>query len=195
MRPVTALLAVDVQADFLPGGALAVPGGDAVVPELVRLATDVDLVVATRDWHPREHSSFVEKGGAWPVHCVAGTPGAALHPRVDALADLVVSKGQDPARDAYSGFDGTDLAALLRSRGVTRVVVGGLATDYCVRATALDALRAGFATEVVAAAVRAVDVHPGDGARALEEMRAAGVAVREPGPGARVAAHPAGQAR
>jgi nicotinamidase-related amidase len=173
----TALIAVDVQADFLPGGALAVRGGDAVVSELVALAGEVDVVVASRDLHPPGHSSFTDQGGPWPAHCVAGTPGAALHPQVDAIADLVVSKGRDPGADAYSAFDGTDLARLLRSRGVTRVVVGGLATDYCVRATALDSQGAGFETEVVEAAVRAVDFAAGDGDRALEEMRRAGVRV------------------
>lgn len=173
----TALVAVDVQADFLPGGSLAVPDGDAVVPELVELARTADLVVASRDLHPPRHSSFVEQGGPWPAHCIAGTPGAALHPSVDAVADLVVSKGRDPGADAYSAFDGTDLAGLLRARGVTRVLVGGLATDYCVRATALDSVRSGFATEVREAAVRAVDLNPGEGQRALEEMRRAGVTV------------------
>jgi nicotinate phosphoribosyltransferase len=179
MRTPTALIAVDVQGDFLPGGALAVPGGDAVVAPLLQLAADADLVVATRDLHPPGHVSFVESGGPWPAHCVAGTPGAALHPAVDAVAALVVSKGQDPRRDAYSGFDGTGLAGILRSRGVERVVIGGLATDYCVRATALDALRAGFDTEVATAAIRAVDVRPGDGAAAVEEMRRAGARVTE----------------
>ena len=173
----TALIAVDVQADFLPGGALAVRGGDAVVGEPVALAGDVDVVVASRDLHPPGHSSFTDQGGRWPAHCVADTPGAALHPRIDAIADLVVSKGRDPRADAYSAFDGTDLAGLLRSRGVTRVIVGGLATDYCVRATALESLGAGFETEVVEAAVRAVDSVAGDGDRALEEMRRAGVRV------------------
>ncbi len=182
----TALIAVDVQADFLPGGSLAVPDGDAVVGGLVRLAEEADLVVATRDLHPPGHASFRESGGPWPAHCVAGTPGAALHPAIDAIADLVVSKGRDPGRDALSGFDGTDLAALLRSRGVERVVIGGLATDYCVRATALDALREGFRTEVAAAAARAVDVRPGDGDEALRQMRRAGVRVLEEAPLERV---------
>ena len=181
----TALIAVDVQVDFLPGGALAVPGGDAVVPELVALAAEADLVVASRDHHPPAHASFRERGGPWPAHCVAGTPGAALHPAIDAIADLVVSKGHDPEVDAYSAFDGTDLAALLRSRGVTRLVVGGLATDYCVRATALDAAGAGFDIEVVEAAVRAVDVAEGDGERALDELRRAGVRIRSGAVGGR----------
>ena len=179
----TALIAVDVQADFLPGGSLAVAGGDSVVDDLVALADGVDLVIATRDLHPPRHSSFVSQGGPWPEHCVGGTAGAALHPRIDAVADLIVSKGRNPAADAYSGFEGTDLAGLLRSRGVTRVVIGGLATDYCVLGTALASVGAGFDTVVVETAVRAVDLSQGDGDRALEEMRRAGVTVvaRRPG--------------
>ena len=172
-----ALLCVDVQGDFLPGGSLAVPDGFAVVQPLVEAAAGAGMVVATRDWHTSDHASFAARGGPWPPHCVAGTPGAALHPRIDVIAALVVSKGTDPDRDAYSGFDGTPLAALLRAAGVTRVVVGGLATDYCVRATVLDGLREGFAVTVLGDAVRAVDVQPGDGDRALEEMRAAGAEI------------------
>jgi nicotinamidase/pyrazinamidase len=170
----TALLAVDVQPDFMPGGSLAVPAGDEVIEPLVAAAACADLVVATRDWHPAEHISFAERGGPWPPHCIATTPGAAIAPAIDRIADMVVSTGMDPEVDAYSGFDGTGLAATLRAQGVARVLVGGLATDYCVRATALDALRAGFETVVLADAVRPVDVEPGDGERALEEMRAAG---------------------
>jgi nicotinamidase/pyrazinamidase len=172
---ITALLAVDVQADFLPGGALGVDDGDAVVAVLTAVASHVGLVVATRDLHPPDHSSFRARGGPWPAHCVAGTPGAALDPAIDAVADLVVSKGRDRARDAYSGFDDTELAAILRDRGVSRVVVGGLATDYCVKATAVDAVKAGFETHLLVPAVRAVDVAAGDGERALEVMRQAGV--------------------
>jgi nicotinamidase/pyrazinamidase len=173
----TALLAVDVQADFLPGGSLGVPDGTAVVAPLLDAAGRAGLVVATRDWHPAHHVSFVERGGPWPVHCVAGTPGAALHHDVDRIADVVVSKGSNVDVDAYSGFDGTPLAALLRAAGITRVLIGGLATDYCVRATALDALRQGFEVVVLREAIRAVEVQPGDGARALEEMEAAGAQV------------------
>ena len=174
----TALLAVDVQGDFLPGGSLAVPDGDAVVAPLLAAAERAGMVVATRDWHPAGHVSFAERGGPWPVHCVAGTAGGALHPDVDRVADLVVSKGTDTEVDAYSGFDRTPLAAVLRAAGITRVLVGSLATDYCVRATALDALREGFEVVVLRDAVRAVDVQPGDGDRALEEMRAAGAQIR-----------------
>jgi nicotinamidase-related amidase len=171
----TALVIVDLQRDFLPGGALAVADGDAVVGPLSRLAAAADVVVATRDMHPPDHVSFVARGGPWPVHCVRGTPGAELHPAVAALQpDRVVDKAQDPDVEAYSDFDGTDLAAWLRGRGVDRLVVGGLATDYCVRATALDGLAAGFAVDVAADACRAVDVLPGDGERAFEEIRDAG---------------------
>jgi nicotinamidase/pyrazinamidase len=173
----TALLAVDVQNDFLPGGALGVSDGDAVIAPLLRAASQADLVVATRDWHPWDHVSFAARGGPWPPHCVMGTPGALLAPKIDEVADVVVSKGNNAEVDAYSGFDGTPLAALLRGAGVSRVLVGGLATDYCVRATALDALREGFEVVVLQDAVRAVDVQPGDGERALAEVRAAGARV------------------
>jgi len=173
--PRTALLIVDVQRDFLPGGALGVPDGDAVLAPLARLAREADLVVASRDWHPGDHCSFAERGGDWPAHCVQGTPGAELDARVTALRpDLLVSKGDRADREAYSAFDGTGLAEELRERGVERLLVGGLATDYCVRASALDALRAGFDVVVVEDAVRAVDVQPGDGERALAEVREAG---------------------
>jgi nicotinamidase/pyrazinamidase len=176
--PMTALLIVDVQRDFLPGGALGVPDGDAVLGPLERLAGEVDLVVASRDWHPADHCSFAERGGDWPVHCVRDTPGAELDARVAALRPaLVVDKGDRADREAYSAFDGTGLAGALRERGVERLLVGGLATDYCVRASALDALRAGFEVVVVEDAVRAVDVQAGDGERALAEVRDAGGSV------------------
>jgi nicotinamidase-related amidase len=171
----TALLIVDVQGDFLPGGALGVPDGDAVVGPLARLAAAADVVVASRDLHPPDHVSFRARGGPWPPHCVSGTPGAELHPAVTALRpDRVVDKAQTPDVDAYSAFDGTDLAAWLDARGVDAIVLGGLATDYCVRASALDGLSAGFAVTVAADACRPVEVLPGDGERALEEIRAAG---------------------
>ena len=171
-----ALVVVDLQVDFCPGGALAVRGGDQVVPPVNRLlALPGWLKVATRDWHPPGHVSFRAQGGAWPPHCVAGTPGARFHPGVDASrVDLIVSKAARPEADAYSGFEGTALAADLRGRGVKRIFVCGLATDYCVRATALDGRREGLEVVVVEDAVRAVDLKEGDGARALEEMRRAG---------------------
>ncbi len=173
----TALIAVDVQHDFLPGGALGVPGGDAVVEPLVRAAGAAGLVVKTRDAHTVEHCSFTEQGGIWPVHCVAGTHGAELHPAIAALDGPLVEKATTQDADAYSGFDGTQLARLLQDAGVTHVLVGGLATDYCVKATVLDALAAGFRTTVLADAVAAVDVEDGDGRRALDEMVAAGAQV------------------
>jgi nicotinamidase-related amidase len=170
-----ALVIVDFQNDFTPGGALAVPGGDAIAGHLNSLAGSgrFDLVVATRDWHPPEHSSFAARGGIWPEHCVAGSDGAQLHPALDAArVDVIVDKGTDPETEGYSGFDGTDLATLLRDRGIDRVTVAGLATDYCVRATALDALREGFAVTVDEAGSRGID--PADSARALDDVRGAG---------------------
>jgi nicotinamidase/pyrazinamidase len=170
-----ALVIVDFQNDFTPGGALAVPDGDVVAPHLNELIGSgrFDLVVATRDWHPPDHSSFAEQGGLWPVHCVAGTEGAQLHPALDAAkVDVIVDKGTDRATEGYSGFDGTDLASLLRARGIDSVTVAGLATDYCVRATALDALAEGFEVTVDQDGSRGID--PDDSARALDEVRAAG---------------------
>jgi nicotinamidase/pyrazinamidase len=175
-----ALLIVDFQNDFTPGGALAVADGDAIAERLNELAADprFELVVATRDWHPADHGSFQEQGGIWPVHCVQGTPGAELHPSLDrARVHVVVDKGRDPATEGYSGFEATDLESLLRERGIDRVTIGGLATDYCVKNTALDALRLGFGVTVDRAAVRGVEVEPGDSERALEELSAAGAEV------------------
>jgi nicotinamidase/pyrazinamidase len=172
-----ALVIVDFQNDFTPGGALAVAEGDEIAERINELAAspDNDLVVATRDWHPPNHGSFTAQGGTWPEHCVQGTPGAELHPALDrTLVDVVVDKGQDPATEGYSGFEATDLAELLRERGVDHVTVVGLATDYCVKNTALDALRGGFGVTVDSSAVRAVELQPGDGQRALEEVRTAG---------------------
>jgi nicotinamidase/pyrazinamidase len=175
-----ALLIVDFQNDFTPGGALAVADGDAIAERLNELAADprFELVVATRDWHPADHGSFQEQGGIWPMHCVQGTPGAELHPSLDrARVHVVVDKGRDPATEGYSGFEATDLESLLRERGIDRVTIGGLATDYCVKNTALDALRLGFGVSVDRAAVRGVEVEPGDSERALEELSAAGAEV------------------
>ncbi len=172
-----ALLVIDFQNDFTPGGALAVPEGDEIASRVEALIGSgrFDVVVATRDWHPADHDSFAEQGGPWPPHCVVGTPGAELHA---ALArervDAVVDKGQRRGDEGYSGFEETELEELLRSRGVDRVTIVGLATDYCVRHTALDALRAGFAVEVDAAGVRGIDASPGDADRALREIEAAG---------------------
>ena len=171
---------VDFQNDFAPGGALAVPQGDEIAARLHELIDTgrFDLVIATRDWHPPEHGSFTAKGGPWPPHCVAGSPGAELHSALDASrVDVVLDKGTDPATEGYSGFDGTDLAGLLRERGIDRITVAGLATDYCVRATALDALREGLQVTVDTAGSRGIEAQPGDVERALDEIRAAGGAV------------------
>jgi NAD+ synthetase len=171
----TALLVVDMQNDFCPGGALGVAGADRLAPTIAAAAARAGTIVATRDWHPPDHRSFADRGGPWPAHCVAGTEGAQLHPAVAGIHfDRVQDKGTDHDREAYSGFDGTDLAAYLRDRGVERVLVTGVASDYCVRATALDAIRAGFQTTVLTDAVAAVELHPGDGGRALREVAAAG---------------------
>ena len=180
LRPSDALLIVDVQQDFCPGGALAVPDGDAVVPILnawIEAAQDAGAAVfASRDWHPPDHVSFEAQGGPWPSHCVAETPGAAFHTDL-ALPEsaTVIDKGTHPEHEAYSAFEGTDLASRLREAGAARLWVGGLALDYCVRASVLDARRiAGLPVHVILSATRAVDVQPGDGPRALKEMRSAG---------------------
>jgi nicotinamidase/pyrazinamidase len=184
---VDALLIVDVQNDFCPGGALPVAEGDRIAGPVNALLDSFDLVVATRDWHPPDHGSFVgvevdpdkwrgaDPPSIWPVHCVQGTDGAELHPALDrAKIDVVIDKGQDPNSQGYSGFQDTTLAELLRERGVERLFVTGLATDYCVKNTVLDARRLGFEVTVVEDAVRGVDVEPGDSGRALEEMEGAG---------------------
>jgi nicotinamidase/pyrazinamidase len=173
-----ALIVVDVQNDFCPGGALAVADGDAVVAPINALAHEVPFVVATRDWHPPDHGSFAAHGGPWPVHCVYDTPGAALHADLDtSRIDVVIDKGQDSDREGYSGFEETELERVLREHDVETVHVAGLALDYCVKATALDARAAGFDVIVHRGATRAVEVQPGDGDRAVDELEAAGVRV------------------
>ena len=176
-----ALIVVDVQNDFCPGGALAVERGDEVVAPLNRLIEEFlergEPVYKSRDWHPPDTKHFAAHGGTWPVHCVRDTPGAEFHE--DLLDDpriRVVSKGLGD-EDCYSAFDGTSLADELRAENVREVWVGGLATDYCVKNTVLDALRHGFRVRAVSDAMRAVNLRPGDGERALEEMRAAGAEV------------------
>lgn len=173
-----ALIVVDVQNDFCPEGALAVPDGDAVVEPINRLARDAGFVVATRDWHPPDHGSFAEQGGPWPVHCVQGTAGAQLRAGLDtSRIDELIDKGQTRDREGYSGFEETSLERVLREHDVDTVDVAGLALDYCVKATALDAKRAGFNVIVHRDATRAVEAKPGDAERAVEELRAAGVEV------------------
>lgn len=178
-----AMLVVDVQCDFLPGGALAVPGGDAVVAPLAawarRFAAAGRPVFATRDRHPGDHCSFVAQGGTWPPHCVAGSPGADFAPGLDLPAGAsVIAKATQRDADAYSGFAGTDLDAQLRALGVRRLFVGGLATDYCVVNTVQDALRLGYRVVLLLDCIRAVDVAAGDGERAIAAMLAAGAVAR-----------------
>jgi nicotinamidase/pyrazinamidase len=178
------LLIVDVQNDFCAGGALPVPDGDAVVPVLndwIAAAGEAGVpVFASRDWHPENHSSFQAQGGPWPPHCVQGTPGAAFHPELKLPPDaVVVSKGTDPETDGYSVFAGTDFAARLHERGVSRLWIGGLARDYCVRASALDAIDAGVEVRVIVPATRGI-AQPEDGAdHALTEMANAGATLDE----------------
>lgn len=195
-----ALIAVDLQYDFLPGGSLAVPGGDAVIPVIDSVMAAFNVVVATQDWHPADHGSFasnhpgravgdlVELAGQrqvlWPDHCVQATHGAELHADVDQhRVAAIVRKGMHPEVDSYSTFwdnarlRTTGLAGYLRERGVTEVWIGGLATDYCVAYSVLDALELGFATCVVTDGCRGIDLEPGDVDRALERMAAAGAKV------------------
>jgi len=188
--PAEALIIVDLQNDFCPGGSLAVPRGDDIIPAvndwIARIEAAGQRIVFTRDAHPANHISFQARGGPWPPHCVPGTPGFEFHPALYIPSDAVIfHKGFDPDQDAYSGFEGvlvdsaghyTDLglAEWLRQHDVTTVYVAGLATDYCVRATVLDALREGFSTRVIRAAIRGVDVTAGDSDRAIREMQEKG---------------------
>lgn len=170
-----ALVVVDPQNDFLPGGTLGVPEGNRIFDPINRLMPHFSYVVATRDWHPRNHAYFQANGGPWPWHCLARTNGAQFSERLDkAQIDDVISKGTDPNTDGYSGFAATDLAEKLRNHGITRIFIGGLATDYCVRATALDALRAGFRVVVLTDAIAAIEARPGDELHALDQIRSSG---------------------
>jgi nicotinamidase/pyrazinamidase len=169
-----ALLVVDVQNDFCPGGALAVPEGDKVVPVINRLMPFFALVIASKDWHPKETVHFKK----WPPHCVQNSSGAEFHPGLDASKiQKIFLKGTRDRDDGYSAFEATsgDLAGFLRGKGVDSLYMAGLATDYCVKASALDAVKNGFQTYVVQDAVAAVNVKPEDGPKALEEMKRAGV--------------------
>ena len=172
-----ALIIVDFQNDFTPGGALAVAGGDAIEGRVRELAGsgDYDLIVATRDWHPPDHGSFEEQGGPWPPHCVQGTEGAELRFRD---YDVLIDKGAGRDEEGYDAFENPELARVLRERGIDGVTVVGRATDYCVKNTAIGAARLGLEVEVDPEGVRAVEVNAGDGERAFEAMRAAGVRVR-----------------
>ncbi|HKS10504.1 MAG TPA: nicotinamidase [Pyrinomonadaceae bacterium] len=177
----TALIVVDVQNDFCPGGTLAVPHGDEVVAPLNKLIDEFlergDPVYKSRDWHPPTTKHFTAYGGTWPVHCVQNTEGAAFHPALHNDPRIeVISKGLGNT-DGYSAFDETDLGSQLKQAGVEEVVVGGLATDYCVKHTVLDALKQGYKVKAVEDAMRPVELRPGDGERAIEEMRAAGAEI------------------
>lgn len=170
-----ALIIVDLQKDFCPEGALPVPGGDQVVPILnkyIEIFRKVGAhIFATRDWHPQNHSSFKAYGGMWPPHCIQKTEGAKFHPSLMLPKEVkVISKATDPSKEAYSGFDGTELKEELKKKGVKRVFVGGLATDYCVKNTVLDALKYGFETVLLEDAIRGVNLKPEDSDEAIKEM-------------------------
>lgn len=194
------LLLIDLQNDFMPGGALAVPGGDAIIPLVNELMPGFDLVVATQDWHPADHGSFavnhpgrsvfqqIELDGLpqtlWPVHCVQNTGGALFAPGLDTRrVERVFTKGMNPRIDSYSGFfdnghrASTGMGEWLKARGVGKISVAGVATDYCVKFTVLDALAEGFEVELIAAACRGVDLNPGDVEHAVGEMHAAGAVI------------------
>lgn len=171
-----ALIIVDVQNDFCPVGALAVDGGDQVVEPINKLIKWFESeglpIVFTRDWHPDNHLSFKENGGIWPVHCVAGTYGAEFnHNLYFPSVAIIVSKATSFDKEAYSGFQGTGLASTLRDMGVEQLVVVGLATDYCIKSTVIDALKLGFEVQVVDEGIRGVNVNPDDSDKAVEEMK------------------------
>ena len=179
-EPRQALIVVDVQNDFCPGGTLAVPHGDEVIKPLNKLIDEFlergEPVYKSRDWHPATTKHFAAYGGTWPVHCVQNTEGAEFHRELrDDPRITVISKGLE--NDGYSAFDHTDLATQLHNQDVEEVVVGGLATDYCVKHTVLDALKHGFRVKAVENAMRPVDLQPGDGERAIDEMRDAGAEI------------------
>lgn len=174
-----ALIVVDVQRDFLPGGNLGVRGGDAVVPVMNRYLEHFRCrklpLYATRDWHPKDHCSFKAQGGPWPPHCIADSEGAEFADNLDLGEDVwVISKATTIEKDAYSGFEGTDLAERLRKQNVRRLFIGGLATDYCVFNTVKDALKEGFQVLLLEDGVRGVDVNAGDSEKAINEMHALG---------------------
>ncbi len=174
-----ALIIIDVQNDFLPGGSLAVPDGDKVVAPLnqyIKIFKKASLpIIASRDWHPANHCSFADQGGDWPPHCIADTSGAAFAKELLLPAAVpIISKAISPEKDSYSDFEDTDLDEQLRSLGVHRLFIGGIATDYCVLSTVLDGLQNGYSVFLLTDASRAVDVQPGDGDRAIEKMKRKG---------------------
>lgn len=174
-----ALIVVDVQRDFCPGGALPVARGDEVVKPLNNMTRlfgeEGSPVIFTRDWHPRNHCSFREFGGIWPPHCIQHTRGAEFHQALRVpKKSIIINKATNPKRDAYSGFQGTELVEILMEGGVAEVFVGGLATDYCVKNTAIDALKNNFITHILTDCIRGVNVRPADSAAALREMVSGG---------------------
>jgi len=184
-----ALVLVDIQNDFCQGGSLAVPEGDDVVPVVNRLAPLFAFVAASQDWHPPNHSSFKDQGGPWPPHCIQGSDGAQLHPGLDrSNIDMIAKKGFDPEKDVFNALEAIDSSALateeagenrgldaeLHRRGISNIFVAGLATDYCVRATVLDALARGYAVYPIVDAMRGVDIQPDDSKNAIDEMAASG---------------------
>jgi len=180
ITPTDALIVVDVQRDFCAGGALEVPDGDAVVPvinQYIELFNKAGgKIVATRDWHPVNHSSFKEYGGPWPPHCVQNTPGAEFHPDLRLPADYShVSMADSPGKDAYSGFEETNLNEILRQAAISRVFVCGLATDYCVKDTALDAVKLQYETYLLEDAIRGVNVQPDDSEKAIRDLKLKGI--------------------
>ncbi len=170
-----ALVVVDVQRDFCPGGSLAVKDGNKVVAPLNKVIAAFSgaglPIFFTRDWHPQNHISFTNRGGVWPPHCVRGTPGAGFHPKLKVPSDaVIVSKGTEPDSEAYSGFQGTDLGKRLKELGVEEIFLGGLTTDYCIRESTLDALGIGLKVDVLRDCVRGVNLHPDDSKNALHEI-------------------------
>ncbi len=180
-REQDALVIVDLQNDFCPGGALAVRDGDKIVPLVNAMIPKFEYVFTTQDWHPPDHISFEAQGGTWPPHCVVGTPGADLHPDLLVESAIQIRKGGESDKETYSGFEGTDLEDQLKDRGVERIFVCGLATDYCVKATVLDGIRSGFKVMVIADAIKGVEVKPGDSSVAIENMKGAGATIIDSG--------------
>jgi nicotinamidase/pyrazinamidase len=175
-KPSSALIIVDLQHDFLPGGALAVPDGDQVIDPIVKAAATVDHVFASRDWHPENHSSFTDQGGMWPKHCVAGTKGADLHAKIQELvkAENIINKATTSDKDAYSAFNGTDLDQKLKDTNIKKLYIAGLATDYCVKQTVLDARKLGYLVTVIKQGCRGVNIQENDSKTAYQEMKQAG---------------------
>src|SRR5262245_36480168 len=174
-----ALIVADVQNDFCPGGSLAVPDGDEIVPlmnEYIRLFSSGGAsVYATRDWHPANHCSFKTQGGPWPVHCIQNSKGAEFHPKLALPKNVkIISKATDPKKEAYSAFEGTQLAESLKHQGVRHLFIGGLATDYCIKNTVLDGIRLGFSVTFLSDASRGVNLNASDSERAVTEMLSRG---------------------